>query len=95
MSYKVHLARNVRDEIGSWGLSRNVLIEVLCKLTTDLASDPGKHLKEQVVPYADMFTFPFTIKQSDSETILSFVFFVRRNDSQKQLDVVAAKFIDF
>jgi hypothetical protein len=76
--------------IDSWGLSRATKIEVLNRLAIDLPSDPDRFLKEQVVPYADRFTYPFTLK---ADKPLSFVFVIRRDDAKRELEVVGAIFV--
>ena len=93
MNYKTKIAKPVEVEINSWPLSRSARLELLNFLYMDLAADPAKYLAEQIVPFLDRFTCPFTLSPASahikSRTI---IFFVRRVDEQKELHVIAARF---
>jgi hypothetical protein len=85
VSFKVRIAPQLKDEIVSWGLPRLVLIQLLNRIHIDLPADPKSCLGEQVVPYADMFTFPFALHG------FAFTLFVRRKDDIKEFHIVAGR----
>ncbi len=95
MSYKVKIAPGVKEQIRGWRLPRNILLEVLNRLNIDLAGNPDGLLAEQVVPFLDLFTFPFALPAIPPFVRpLSFTFFVRRNDANKELGIVACRFVE-
>jgi hypothetical protein len=96
MSYKVNkLPPALRNEISSWNLPRPILLEVYNRLYNDLASDPNGLLQEQVVPFANMFTYPFTIPQRPPfDRSYAFIFFVRRDAAAETLTIAAGRFIN-
>lgn len=44
MSYKTRIFRLAKGQIGRWGLSPNVLVEVYLRLTEVLPANPTRHL---------------------------------------------------
>jgi hypothetical protein len=77
-----------------WHLPRNILLEVLNRLNIDLAADPDGLLDEQIVPYADMFTYPFSLPPIPPFVQpLVFTFFVKRDDAKLLLGIVAGHFL--
>ena len=89
MNYRVIIAPAVIETIASWGLPREVLLEVYNRLHINLRANPDAELAEQVVPYANMFTYPLAVELTGLNPF-SFVFFVRRN--QGDLQIVAARY---
>jgi hypothetical protein len=91
MSYKVDVTPTARDEIESWGLSKDWLTRLVGRLRGDLETNPDAHLGEVVVPlllrvYRVTLTDP-----GPPETSHSFVFYVRRSDDGQELSIVSCR----
>jgi hypothetical protein len=68
------------------------MLDVLNELRIDLPADPKKYLVEQIVPFANKFTCPITIRPFPPFIDpLQAIFFVVRDDEKKRLDIFAAR----
>jgi hypothetical protein len=89
MNYKVRLAPAAKATIEGWRLPRAILIQILNVLYNDLPANLDNLLKNQVMPYADLFSHQFVGPPiPPSQVPTSIVFFVRRNKEKELLGVV-------
>jgi hypothetical protein len=91
MSYKVEIAPTARDEIVSWGLSKDWLTRLIGRLRNDLETNPDAHLGEVVVPL-NLLVYRVTLSDPGPPAVQQvFVFYVERSDDGQQLSIVSCR----
>ena len=90
MNWWVKITKEVNRRIGSWGLPRSLLVQVLVRLHHDLPSNPDFHLGPRLIPQAN-FLMKFALPDPAGIGTHVFQFHVDRNDQSRRLYVVSAE----
>jgi len=91
VSYKVRIPANIKRDIASWNLPRDMLLEVYGQLLHRLAADPDNCLGDMVVPFTfRSFTFSLVDNQHFPPHHL-FVFIVDQDQAKKELRIMGCR----
>jgi hypothetical protein len=85
---KVKIPPGIKQTILSWELPRGMLIEVYNRLNTDLAENHKTLLRSQIVPFANVFEYNFTLPADwPTPPGRHFFFAVERDNGQQVLRI--------
>jgi hypothetical protein len=91
VSYKVLISEAVKRQIASWGLSRDLRLEVYQRLTTELARDPDGCLRGRIAPLM-AFEYSFVLVDTKRLPHHHVCFFaVDRFDELRELHIVGCR----
>jgi len=91
VSYTVLIPAPIKRDIATWGLPRELHLEVYRKLIQELAANPDAHLGEVIVPLlARSYSFTLVDNQRLPHQHV-FMFAIERDDASRVLRVVGCR----